>query len=107
MDKVLAPSLNEETNTKDEVLAHTETYPSNAVSPAEKRLLRKIDFHVLPILIMLVGLSSIDRINISAAKVAGMDKDLNLGGNRYNIVVLGKWLLFPFLFCSVCDIVSE
>lgn len=74
--------------------SNIETFPTNAVTPAEKRLLRKIDLRVLPIPVLLVGLSSIDRVNISSAKVAGMDKDLDLGGTRYNIVVLGTW---PFL----------
>ena len=33
-----------------------ETVPTNSTTAAEKRLLRKIDFHVLPILVLLVGL---------------------------------------------------
>lgn len=91
----------EEAN-KEAEFAHIEPFPTNAVTPAEKRLLRKIDFRVLPIPILLVGLSSIDRINISSAKVAGMDTDLGLSGPRYNIVVLGRRFLslpFSLLLC--------
>ena len=39
---------------------------------------RKVDFTVLPILAVLMGLSFLDRNNISAAYIAGMDQDLEL-----------------------------
>lgn len=55
---------------------------------AEKQLLRKIDLYVLPWLCVTYALSLIDRTNISAAKIAGMSKDLNLKGNEYNIALL-------------------
>lgn len=103
MDKeVAAPSYIkeaavEEADKEMAVIAHIEASPTNAVTLAEKRLLRKIDFRVLPMPILLVGLSSIDRVNISSARVAGMAEDLDLGGNRYNVVVLGRLLFFPFL----------
>lgn len=98
MDKEVAASsyvnedLVEEAN-KESVIAHIDASPTNAVTSAEKRLLRKIDWRVLPIPILLVGLSSIDRTNIASARVAGMATDLDLGGNRYNVAVSGKWLL--------------
>lgn len=102
MDKeVAAPSSVKEDQleegNKESVIAHIDAAPTNIVSSAEKRLLRKIDWRVLPIPIMLVGLSSIDRTNIASARVAGMSADLDLGGNRYNIAVSGRW--FPS--CSV------
>lgn len=96
MDKQdAAPShvrdVQEEHEKQSGMASHIEEPPINALKLAEKRLLRKIDFHVLPIPILLVGLSSIDRVNIASAKVAGMAKDLNLVGSRYNVAVLG-WL---------------
>jgi sugar phosphate permease len=54
----------------------------------DKKLLRRIDLRVLPWICLLYALSLIDRTNISAAKVAGMAKDLVLTGNRYNIALL-------------------
>ncbi|RVX72360.1 hypothetical protein B0A52_04565 [Exophiala mesophila] len=72
---------------KGTVVAEIDASPTSVVTPAEKRLLRKIDWRVLPIPIMLVGLSSIDRTNIASARVAGMSDDLDLQGNRYNIAV--------------------
>ncbi|KAM3483536.1 hypothetical protein MY8738_003079 [Beauveria namnaoensis] len=81
-------AVREEIDKEYVLVAHIQASPSSVVTLAEKRLLRKIDFRVLPIPILLVGLSSIDRVNISSAKVAGMAQDLNLGGARYNIAVL-------------------
>jgi hypothetical protein len=81
-----------EEGNKESVIGHVDPAPTNAVTQAEKRLLRKIDWRVLPIPIMLVGLSSIDRTNIASARVAGMAKDLDLYGNRYNVAVSGRWL---------------
>lgn len=78
---------------KETVIAHIDASPTNAVTEAEKRLLRKIDWRVLPIPILLIGLSSIDRTNIASARVAGMATDLDLYGNRYNIAVSGEWFL--------------
>lgn len=91
-----ASSVNDESledAKKGSVIAHIDASPTNTVTPAEKRLVRKIDWHVLPIPILLVGLSSIDRTNIASARVAGMAADLDLGGNRYNIAVSGRWFL--------------
>ena len=53
----------------------------------EKKLLRKLDLTVMPILWLLFLVSFIDRGNIGNAAIAGMRQDLNLTGNRYNIAV--------------------
>jgi MFS family permease len=58
----------------------------------ENRLVRKIDFRVLPPLAIMFAISIIDRINIGSARVLGMNKDLQLTGNRYNVCLL---LFFP------------
>ncbi|PMD15411.1 MFS general substrate transporter, partial [Hyaloscypha hepaticicola] len=53
---------------------------------------RKIDFRVLPPLAIMFAISIIDRINIGSARVLGMNKELELTGNRYNVCLL---LFFP------------
>lgn len=88
VDEDLEQRVNKET-----VIAQIDASASNAVTAAEKQLLRKIDWRVLPIPILLIGLSSIDRTNIASARVAGMETDLDLYGNRYNIAASGRWLL--------------
>ncbi|KAF6833255.1 hypothetical protein CPLU01_05606 [Colletotrichum plurivorum] len=50
-----------------------------------KKVVRKIDYRLIPIMGLLYLLSHIDRGNIGNAKIEGMDVDLNLTGNQYNI----------------------
>ncbi|KAJ3549587.1 hypothetical protein NM208_g426 [Fusarium decemcellulare] len=52
---------------------------------AGKKVVRKIDFRLIPIMAILYLLAHIDRGNIGNAKIEGMDKDLGLTGNQYNI----------------------
>ncbi|KIW98604.1 uncharacterized protein Z519_00265 [Cladophialophora bantiana CBS 173.52] len=54
---------------------------------AEKRLLRKIDLRLIPIVVLLHTVPLIDRTNISAARVSGLDEDPDLTiGYRASIV---------------------
>ncbi|KAJ5711277.1 MFS transporter [Penicillium malachiteum] len=50
-----------------------------------KQVIRKIDFHLLPVLAFLYLCSHVDRNNLGNAKIEGMNTDLGLVGNQYNI----------------------
>lgn len=52
---------------------------------AEKKLLWKIDWHLIPILWLLFLCAFIDRINIGNARIQGLEKDLHMKGNDYNM----------------------
>lgn len=54
---------------------------------AEAKILRKLDLKVLPILWLLYLVCFVDRSNIGNAKIQGMDTELELKGQRYNIAV--------------------
>ena len=54
---------------------------------AEKKLLQKCDLHVLPMISILYMLAFIDRINIGNARIQGMEKDLKMKGQDYNIAL--------------------
>jgi hypothetical protein len=56
----------------------------------EKRVVRKIDWHLVPLLMALYLLAFLDRSNIGNAKIAGMAKALDLTPDRYS------WLLTIF-----------
>lgn len=65
-------------------------------------LLLQVDFRLIGVLGVLYLLSHIDRGNIGNAKIEGMDKDIGLAGNQYNIastiffvpyILFGKHLL--------------
>jgi MFS family permease len=53
----------------------------------EARLMRKIDFRVIPFLVVLYLLAFLDRVNIANAKSFSLTQDLNLGGVEYNTVL--------------------
>ena len=50
----------------------------------EKKILRKLDFRIVPVLWLLFLVSFVDRGNIANAKIQGMDKELHLVGNDYS-----------------------
>ncbi|KAI5457067.1 major facilitator superfamily domain-containing protein [Mariannaea sp. PMI_226] len=50
----------------------------------ERKLLAKIDFHVVPFLCIMYLLAFLDRVNIANANVFGLSKELGLDGNLYN-----------------------
>jgi MFS family permease len=56
--------------------------PPSAIE--ESAVIRKLDWHLLPLVFVLYSLSVLDRSNLGNAKLAGMTKDINLTGNRYN-----------------------
>ncbi|KAF7861440.1 hypothetical protein EAF04_008005 [Stromatinia cepivora] len=63
-----------------------------ALSPEERlsiesKLKRKIDIRLLPMVIIMYIMNYLDRNNIAAARLAGMEKDLKLVGDQYQTCV--------------------
>ncbi|VUC25711.1 unnamed protein product [Clonostachys rosea] len=61
----------------------------------EKRTLRKIDLHVIPIVTVLYLLCFLDRGNIGNAKIEGLVDDLNMTGQEYNMCCVTEAGLYP------------
>lgn len=79
--------------TKPEAI-HTEEDVDRQFNDAEaKRIRRKIDFRLLPQLILLYTLAFLDRVNIGNARLWYMERDLHMEGWDYNIAVLGELTL--------------
>lgn len=77
-----------------------DTDATTAIDPAaERRLLWKCDLHVLPILMVLYLLAFCDRINIGNARIQGLEKDLHMKGNDYNIALFIFFI--PYILCEV------
>ncbi|RVX76068.1 hypothetical protein B0A52_00425 [Exophiala mesophila] len=58
------------------------------IDPAlEKKTMRKVDRRILPIFLLLQLCAFIDRINIGNARIQGLEADLNMTGNDWNIVL--------------------
>jgi MFS family permease len=96
-----------ETETIDEEAAY-EKPPANRrvldyeLSDEQKRLearvVRKVDYRLIPILGILYSVAGLDRVNLSNARVAGMNKDLHFDiGDRYSIALLVFFITY-FLF---------
>lgn len=51
----------------------------------EKKLKRKIDLRLMPMLVLIYIMNYLDRGNIAAAKIAGLPEDLKLKGDEYQV----------------------
>ncbi|KAI0057886.1 MFS general substrate transporter [Artomyces pyxidatus] len=67
----------------------------NARKLAEGRLVRKLDMRLLPAIVIIFIMNYIDRTAISAARLKGLELDLHLTANQYNIVI-------AVLYASYC-----
>jgi len=62
-----------------------------ALSTEERRrlelaLVRKIDFRLMPMIVLMYILNYLDRNNIASARLAGLEADLNLSSTQYNVL---------------------
>ncbi|KAK3375649.1 high-affinity nicotinic acid transporter [Lasiosphaeria ovina] len=62
-----------------------------------KRLLAKLDWHILPIMSIIYLLCFLDRTNIGNARLDNLEADLGLGGLQYNDCLA---ILFPFYIAA-------
>ncbi|RKL08457.1 hypothetical protein BFJ71_g1744 [Fusarium oxysporum] len=62
-----------------------------------RRILRKVDYRVVPLLIIMYLTAFIDRANIGNAKIAGMNDELELTGRQYNIVLTVFFIPYAIL----------
>ncbi|KAF3004938.1 hypothetical protein E8E13_007385 [Curvularia kusanoi] len=82
MAELRKPSVSD---TKIEVINDTAGTHIDAI--AEKKLLRKCDLYVLPPLFVLFLLAFLDRTNIGNARIQGLEADLQMRNNDYNIAL--------------------
>ncbi|GAB7328668.1 hypothetical protein MBLNU13_g00596t2 [Cladosporium sp. NU13] len=61
----------------------------------EKRIRRKLDFRIVPLVTVLYLLCFLDRANVGNARIQGMGTELNLVGTRFN------WALTIFYFTYI------
>ncbi|KAH8817308.1 putative MFS transporter [Xylogone sp. PMI_703] len=92
-----------ETPTKEEVVlpgseeqAVEGSVSSSIDSKREKALLRKLDLALIPIIMLLYLFSFLDRVNIGNAKLYGLEEDLGLKGDQYQVTV-------SILFVTYCS----
>lgn len=56
----------------------------------EKKVIRKIDWRLIPLLTLLYTLTFLDRVNIGNARLWHLERDLHMKGYDYNIAILGE-----------------
>lgn len=54
---------------------------------AEKKLVKKLDLYIVPIVMLLYLFSFLDRVNIGNARLYGLEDDLGMRGNQYQTAV--------------------
>ncbi|KAG9312027.1 major facilitator superfamily domain-containing protein [Chiua virens] len=64
---------------------------------AERRLVRKLDFRLLPTIVIIFLMNYIDRVAITSARLKGLQTDLSLSDVQYDTVV-------AILYASYCPI---
>lgn len=53
-----------------------------------RKLLRKLDLHIMPTIILMYLLNYLDRSNLSQARLGGLEADLHMSGNDFNILTM-------------------
>ncbi|KAH7883131.1 MFS general substrate transporter [Phlebopus sp. FC_14] len=73
--------------------------PPSLTPEQEKRLWRKVDFRLMPVLSLMYLLSFMDRGNIGNAKLDGLLTQLHLTGNKYNIALTMFFIPYCLFEC--------
>jgi len=82
----------------DEALKAFASHPGQILELTEadnKRLLRRIDWNLMPVMCVVYGLNYLDKTTISYASIMGLKTDLNLVGDDYQW--LGSLFYFGYL----------
>ena len=69
---------------------------------AERRLVRKLDCFIVPMVMLLYLFSFLDRVNIGNARLYGLEEDLGLKGNDYQTAVS-----LLFVTYNICELPSN
>lgn len=71
----------------DALTDHVESLSQDDHVAMDKVIRRKLDRRVLPFCILMHLCSMIDRANMGNVKVLGMEEDLRLTGNQFNVAL--------------------
>ncbi|PBL00054.1 MFS general substrate transporter [Armillaria gallica] len=80
--------------------------PENEPLVADKRIRRKVDLNLIPIIALLYLCSFLDRGNIGNARVAGMGNDLELTGLRYQLAAAVFFIPYSLLEIP-CNVIMK
>lgn len=86
-DVVLLEDAKEETPGKFTVHQVYKSYSSEFANHIERKLVRKIDLRLLPLLVAIYIFNYLDRNSITQARLYGLQKDLNVRGATYQTAI--------------------
>ncbi|KAJ1334965.1 MFS transporter ACS family allantoate permease [Microdochium nivale] len=67
---------------------------NNLSEDVKKQAVRKVDYRLMPMLVLLYLVAYLDKTNIANAKIEGMVSDLGMSGVQYNIAVSVFFITF-------------
>ncbi|OJD27884.1 hypothetical protein ACJ73_00722 [Blastomyces percursus] len=89
----------EETYLKAGLSPDDASFLANFTEEQRKKCVRKIDWRLPPVLMILYLCAYIDRANIGNAKIEGLLEDLHMSGSQYNIAL--AIFFVPYVLCEV------
>lgn len=94
------PANIEEGSIMEKSRSITENYNATmSLDPvAERKLVWKFDLRLMPTLAIMYLFNALDKGNLGNAKTAGLEDDLNLVGNQYNLIL--SIFFIPFVLTS-------
>ncbi|KAI9036395.1 allantoate permease family MFS transporter [Aspergillus affinis] len=98
MKKIVDPSLEKHAHDADEAMKAIQELQGESITldaETNKRLLRIIDWHMMPIMCFVYGMNYLDKTTLSYASVMGLKPDLGLEGDQYQW--LGSLFYFGYL----------
>lgn len=60
---------------------------ANFSDEARNKVLRKVDWRLIPMLLILYLITYVDKTNIGNAQIEGLNKSLHLTGTQYNVAL--------------------
>ena len=100
---VIDPEKQRHDQATDENEVITNSQKGLAIEPsidhvAENRLVRKLDFFIIPPVMLLYFASFLDRVNIGNARLYHLERDLHLRGSQYQTAV--SLLFVTYVICE-------
>lgn len=84
-DQEKETAIHEETS--HDLTPEDREFLDNFTDAQRKKVLRKVDWRLVPMLAFLYLIAFLDRANIGNAKIEGLMEDLQLSGEQYNIAL--------------------
>ena len=87
-----APAILEEQSRLDGLSTDDLQFLANFPAEERRKIIRKVDWRLMPVLLFLYLAAYIDKTNIGNAKIEGLQKSLKMKGSDYNVALA---LFFP------------